>query len=707
MISRFLQDAQVEDIRKWITYVDLSTVNVLEIEQQLYQVLAKSQGHQIWRPQPIAPLSEPSNLQELVGDHLNGAQQEIFYQTQRTDNIYRWVNETNNSLTIQLESAEKLTTEASNAIQDIVVVASQDHQFFYWISETFNNTQFIDPLNTQALLDTDHGLVALSPEKVENVQDVTLEILHDETKGIPGCNLLIIDRGNAGGPEKEPEPILERSSNTDFGNVLDADPNTWFEIERNFIPPKQKLSRFGRAFVQNTAGQEMDVVQVTADLDWRAYVQWWDTQNVDSGADGKGVQLAEFKSIEDSTITQNNLSYTQTGGYDNRSCLAFSIKYNNPQPLSYVSIVPYMRSGQKLKVDSITAYAQDLAINIAQNVEASPTSNTLTLLNQDILRRTGAQTVGGLYAIPTNRDITKIEVRLSGDPYKAPYGLGHPFQEQLEATRHEQRVVFFSIVSHEETWSRIALNQTPRQIIADFSAPKLFGSLPQDLFSLLGLGDNLFGQLRTIQNTTQQVGGGIADLLNSIGQTKAATDVLKGAGKAGGALGGLLGGLGGFLGKALPVVGGILAIGDVVSTLFGSHTDSAVIETRKGTDIFDGWRSSVGLRSLATLRIKFASVSQVQSVQRQFQGPVKKIGLFAEELIPVGWGPGDWISYFISVDGQNWTQVSKTTDATLDGGIVLEQPTDLIYFKIILRGNSSDPFTSPQCKHIALQGLPA
>lgn len=706
MSSKFIQQLQAEELREWLTTIDLTNADITQVEREIYTALLRARPGLFWSPTPIAPLAEPANLQHLLGDHFNGAATELGFQSRRLDNIYQWLSETNNTLTAQIELAERLTLETSNNLQDILVVTTQDPQFFYWVSDTFNNTAYVDQANTTAMTDTDHGLVLLSPVSMERIQDIKVELRDSETKGIPGSNLLIIDRGNAGGPEKEPDPVFERANSVDFSNVLDDDPNTWFEVERNFIPLRQKLTRFGRAYVFNSAGIEQDVRAVTGDLDWRAYVQWWNQGSPDSGPDGKGVLLAEFKDVQDSVNVRNQNSIQLGTTEDNLARLAFDLHLSTPKPLSFLNIVPFSREGQTIVIDSVKAFSQGQEIELARNVLASPNLSSASSVSREVLRRTGTQTTGGMLSIPSNRDIDRIEIKLSSSPIKAPYGLGHPFAEKLEHIRREQRVIFFSIVKHENVWTRIPYMETPRQISATYSQYNLLGSLPATLSQLLGQGLGLQNDLQRITQTGQNLGTSLAGLLQSVNAASTAGKLLNGT-KIFGSVGkSITSGLGGVLGTAIPIVGGLLAAGDIIQNMFGYKKDISVKEVRQGVDVFEGYRAAVGLRSVSLMRINFNPLCQIQSVRRSFQGPVKKIGLFVEEQIPSHWGSGEWISYFISTDGESWTQVGKLTDVTIDNGLELPKPTETVYFRAVLRGNPEDPWSSPRLKHYALQGLP-
>lgn len=708
MISKFVQQNQVDSLRRWLSDINFSNAEVLVIEHQLQEALALSAQHKVWSPTPIAPLAEPTNLQELVGDHFQGAAQEMQYQASRVDNTYRWLNDTNNFLRSELEGLESIVMRATDAVQDISVFAGQDAQQFYWVAETFNTTATIDLQATTALIDTDHGLCMLGPTQVQSVKDFQAVLNFKETRGIPGCNLLVIDRGTAGSADKEPFPLLESAPTTDFGALFDGDSISWFEIERNFVTPKQKCSKLGRAYVRNSAGQEVDVKAVTADLDWTATVQWFNASVPETGADGKGVPLAEFIQV-DVLNSQNPATNAQLQGLEAR--LVLDLVFPNQAPLSFLNLVPLLRGTQPIRVESITAFAGQQQFVLAKDVDLSPTAQTTTLLNKEIFRRTGAQTAGGLFSIPTNRDIDRIEIRLTARPEQAAQGLAHPFQEKYEETRREQRVVFFSMVSHDYEWSRIPAKDGPRSITTSYSGPKLLGSIGATL-------DNILFNANQFQNRTSEAIQRARDTTSSLQQTLDAVglsqqtadlfrQINKGLNGKGGDVGAVLGQLSSFLGGGASIVGGIMAAVELGEQLFNFQKEVIVHEVRRGYDIFDGHRAGIALRDVGVLRMQFSDTSVVQTVRREFQAPVRKIGLFVKEYIPEGWGAGDWITYFVSTDGQSWTQLSKTSDVTIDQGYTPEQPTDKVYFRAVLRGNPQDPSTTPRIEHALLQGLPA
>ena len=154
------------------------------------------------------------------------------------------------------------------------------------------------------------------------------------------------------------------------------------------------------------------------------------------------------------------------------------------------------------------------------------------------------------------------------------------------------------------------------------------------------------------------------------------------------------------------MLGAVLALDNLVGGFFAVDKSANVLEARIGYDIFKGHRAAVGIRDITLLKVVYTNESIIQSTKREFSGPVSKIGLFVDEYIPEHWGAGNWITYFISTDGTEWKAIPKLTDSTLEKSLVLTNPTKFVYFKAVIKGNSADPFHSPQLKHYALQGLP-
>jgi hypothetical protein len=233
------------------------------------------------------------------------------------------------------------------------------------------------------------------------------------------------------------------------------------------------------------------------------------------------------------------------------------------------------------------------------------------------------------------------------------------------------------------------------------------GSIPSSLDQVLFAANDVNRRLLEAQTIAKQTGQDLSAVLQSLGLAKEAAGLLKGTGAVTGALGAGLGALGTAIGVAATVAGGVLAVGTLIDTLFGYHKDVIVHEVRKGYDIFAGYRAAVGLRDMKLLQIDFTASSVLQSTKLQFQGPVKRIGLFVDDKIPEDWGVGTWMTYFVSVDGTNWSPLPKVTDVSIDKGFEPPTPTDFVYFRAVMNGNPEDPSSSPQLRHYVLQGVPA
>ena len=744
MLSKFVQDTQAETVGRWLREVDFYSAHTLGVEREIFEALARAHRRKVWSPAPIAPLAEPTNLQELVGDHFNGAQEELGFQAKRIDNLYQWLSDTNNTYKAELESVEKNVQLATDALQDILVITHVHTDNSFWVSDSFNSTAYVDREKTTAQIDTDHGVAMLPATSLDVVEDIQPFINDKETVGIPGCNLLILDKGNAGGPEREPEPLFESQQSTDFSNVLDADSQTWFELERNFIKPKQKCSQFGRAWVKNSSGTEVDVLAVTNNLDWRAYVQWFNRSLPDSGPDGKGKWLAEFRDLDGTNnttpniqaqaasvenwnlglaalgvkpptqeqieaarklgnsfgVSQNQKSVNNSsslGPTDPACRLAVDLVLLGKQPITFINLVPFTRGTSPIRVDLLRIWSGDFNLILAKDVELTPSANSTTSLSREISRRTGAQAVGGLYTVPTDRPVDRVEIKLSSLPQRAPFGLGHPFQEKYEVTRKEQRMVFFSRVDRDYVWTRIPLNEKPPSVSASLTQSKILGSLPSSLSSLLQYARTLEEKKTQLQIDLAKVQGGAKGVTGQ--------DVQKNLASLQAGLSAV--GLGKVLGKAVPVVGGIIAAVELGQQLFGFSKSTDLLEVRRGYDVFDGWRASIGLRDVKLTRAQFTDQAEVVSVEWNFPAPVKKMGLFVEDWIPESWGPGDWITYFLSVDGSNWVPVTKMGSTNIDSSFTPDAPTTKVYFRGVMKPNPADTSTPCQIRHYAIQGLPA
>lgn len=686
MLEKFNQNNKAENIRRWLGEVDLASADLLKIEKEIYAALAKSQkSHTKWIPTPIAPYAEPVRLDELVGDVFNEAQNELRYQVARLDNLYSMLPQINNNLKAELETIEKAVTQATDDVQQISIVVGDESKNYYWVSDSFNSDIYVDKASTTALIDTDYGQVTLSPEQLATINGFTARIDSNQTKGIPGANLYVTSPGKFGIKDKEPEPILESTETRNFGAVFDLDPSSWFEIERNFLPKRQKLKLQGRAYIYSESGEVMSIEEVTKKLDWRVIVAWPDGRQ-DAGEDGKGVSLVEWQDLD-------GLNTPSVGGpikplyNDVKVKLAIELSLNQPIEMSMIKILPFVREDAgSIILESMQVLLDDMWVDIAKDIELG-TNKSTTKLQREVLRRTGVQSTGSIFSIPTNRPISKIRLNLSSAPTLVKHGLAHAFKDVYTEYRTERNYVLFNSVDKRKKWGRVAIDVNPPTFKSSSERPKLVGTAISAGKTMITAGN--------ILNTTFSVANKIGPFFSGGATSKT----------LGSSLG--LGNVGTWLGRATPWISAVLAVDSLVGGLFHVNKSSKVLETRNGYDVFRGYRAAIALRDISLLLVRYTDQSTIQSIKREFPGPVTKIGLYVDEDIPDYWGAGEWISYFVSIDGTNWKSIPKLNDSTLEKSLVLGAPTKEVYFKAILNRNTEDPYHTPIIKHYALQGLPA
>ena len=613
------------------------------------------------------------------------------FQAGRIDNAYQATSDLNNTIKASLDTLEKNILNLGDSMQAIKN-RLKDVNTYYWIVESFNNTSNVDTNRSTAFVDTDYGDVRLVPLSNESISNFTLSVQQEETIGLPGANLLVAHVG-AGSADSEPKVTLITENTYDLGNVLDGDPQTKFECERNFILAKQKALKLGHAYKSDDTGQIIDVAAVTNDLDFKIVVKWPDGNVV---GDGIATRLADYVDVDPSTTSKNNVEF------------CFNIVFDAPTFISTLRLAPFSRNNASINVERIIVQTEDgQYFNLAKNISLTD-GNSFTALQAAVNKRTGSQSVGTLFYSPTNKAIVNMNIKLSSPPVQAY--LSHPFVDAHMQRRSERHYVFFSSVDYYDWWERHPVNSTPVEIDSQVTNPKLLGSTATQILGiLLGAGQSAasVGSAGNI-SAGQAAVGGVAGALGGLASSPLVNQAIQlGAAKSliGSLGGGVFGGVGGFLAKAVPYVGALLLLSDIIGG-FGFSKTFTDLEDVKGYDVFYGWRAAVGISDLSVGRETYIGTGEIYSTKRQFLVPVTRIGLYVEENIPSDWGSGDWVQYFISVDGNNWMPIDKTSGSDFSKALVLSSPSQDVYFKAILTANGSDIYRSPILNHYTLQGLP-
>jgi hypothetical protein len=148
----------------------------------------------------------------------------------------------------------------------------------------------------------------------------------------------------------------------------------------------------------------------------------------------------------------------------------------------------------------------------------------------------------------------------------------------------------------------------------------------------------------------------------------------------------------------------------LASSLFGRKREVTIKAVEEGTDIFDGERSYIALRELNLIRSQFESSAELRSTPLDFTTPVSQIALYVTEQIPPEWEQRPWIRYYLSVDGESWSEVrplSQTGDLQSQVYIPPAKVTSRVYFRAQFSRPADDVYRSPLLLHYALQGLSA
>jgi len=437
--------------------INLDNADILSVESDIYGALSATISTQKWSAYPIAPLAVPVSLTDLLGDMFTGSSREISYQANRINNIYSSLASTNNTLKASLSSVEALLAASLTDVQDLNSQTVNQSQSFYWVSDNFSTTARIDQSQTTALIDTDFGQASLDVSSSTSITNFNIVVDYVNTNGVPGCNLEIINSVSNSDSNTPPQVTLEKSNVTQLSSMFDKDPTTWFEIERNFIPPVQNMSMQSRAWVVGN-GQPENVIAVTKNLDWLVTITW--PNYVNDGVNGAGVPLAEFIDTSSTSL-------------DTKVRFVFTLVLDNPKQLSYLNILPFSRNGEFINVNSIQILVGTQWFTIAENVALGTNVNTTTLV-ETILNQSGSQTIGSLYTIPTTQPISQVKFDLSSNPVSVPYGFAHAFQDEEQSYRTQRNYLFFNTVDKWNAWGRIPISSTPTNLSTS-STPSIPG----------------------------------------------------------------------------------------------------------------------------------------------------------------------------------------------------------------------------------------
>lgn len=657
----FLQDRS-DVLRKWLESVDITEADVFAMERFIQKALLESEEPIVWEYMPkIGKLAEPVNLNNLVGDLLNGAYQEVRYLAGRIDRVYSYANAYSNILKLGVENLETTSTELLSKTKRVLTSISVNSVKSYWIGESFNNTVNVDLQKTIAFVDTDAGVLTLPPETLRAVTPIRVEVLGLKNKELPGVNMLPMSV-DMKSPDSEPTVNLYGDQfGKNINAVIDSDPVSALVVERNYVRANQKVSQRGRAYVYDPAGEEKSVQDITKGFDWDVTVSWPDGLKYDT-------KLAEF-------VTSTNPSSVEP------ISLKIRVVFEESSNISFIRIIPEVEPGSEIRIQRVVAQTvSGDSLEIAREVRADArglkTYNSVR--TNDFLSSVGESTKGWFLPIPFSKDVTSVDINLESPAREVQY-LAHPFKEVQKKIRTERRTFGIRSVKKRYVWNREPLDSQPKQLKSSES----FGFI-NDVKSL---GANAFSASAAASAASKAIGSVFT-------------------GGSGPAVAGKLASLGKFLGTVGNISILATAAAQIGKALFGTKKTIEVVDSRVGYDLFTGYRACIKIRDISGYTVTYKSFGEYYSTKLTFPTAVNTFGFFSEVQVPESWGGVEnWVSFYISFDGENFTQVPSRLDALSPEAIKSDSPVRDVWVKIVLSGNSADPYHSPTVTNFAVQGV--
>lgn len=381
---------------------------------------------------PVEEANEDVELAHIQVEHLRDLTHQIFNvcQAERA------------GLTEQLAQCQSLVDEYR-------VWVSDSDPSFSWASDTFNDQSKIDPASS-VFVDVRAGTLTLNPISSTSLSDRITELTIDRKQsagGLPGNNLEVRAPGQVPftGVNPEPRPILYRENQPEPNNlasILDGNPDTWFEWERVYVSVPQPTIQVGQAYVADPAGAANTGI---AGMDnWGCFIQWPGDSQIDQGGNGVAVSkkkvkrgglagllgLKKTKTVKKPTRTGYPLAYFDPEDQQ-ELVLALSITLDQPRPLSWIQLTPYLRG---------TAYPIVEQILVSNDGNRwSRLLDTPTVLNPRINRGVDFSQLGsaasnfeGVGVWPTpSVPIRYLRIILrQTQMYDTPLGIAHRFYTQ-------------------------------------------------------------------------------------------------------------------------------------------------------------------------------------------------------------------------------------------------------------------------------------
>lgn len=402
------------------------------------------------------PLLEPPRttadellIRELVTDPVAQAAEDVELGHEQVELLRDLTYQIFNVSQAERAGLADMLAECHSLVDAYRVWVSDSDPSFLWASDTFNDSSKVDS-SSSVFVNSRAGTLTLNPISAISLADHITELTIDRKQsagGLPGNNLEIRAPGQAplSGVNPEPRPLMygdNRPRPDDISAILDGNPDSWFEWERVYVNSPQPTIQVGQAFIADPAGAANN--GIAAMDNWSCFVQWPGDPQIDQGGTHvittktkvKKGGLAgllggtKTKTVKTAALNGHPLAYFHL---DDRQdlVLALQITLDQPRPLSWVQLTPYLRGAAYPTVDQILVSNDG---NRWQRVLETPTT-----LNPRINRGVDFTQLGaaasnfegvGVWPMPSV-PIRYLRITLRQTQlYELPLGIGHRFYTQ-------------------------------------------------------------------------------------------------------------------------------------------------------------------------------------------------------------------------------------------------------------------------------------
>jgi len=380
-----------------------------------------------------------------------------------------------NTMLAEIAGLDVLIGEVQNNTTRFQLYITDDVDQFLWSSDSLTSSDGINLDLTDARINNGMATLKVTDLQVLNSEIANVSIDRDASVGIPGNSTTISSWAPGTNPELEDEPevelVADQDPHSDISYLFDNEPNTWYEWEYVYIPHNQKVRNIGASLITDPAGEMTDILQATKNYGWNRFIQWPGSAVWDTGKDGKGLPLVDFKEQKNGRLVLN-------------------ISMKSPTKLSAIQLIPHIINGYPKVTSILISRDQKTWETIAKDVYLTEKLNEgLKTYRAGVPERDYTGT--GLWTLP-EREVQHVRITLeTTNSYIPQYGLGHRYYYRI-TEKHKSGGWF----TKGKTWTEIERLPNPNTgILSNVSGNETTSTLGTILGGAIGLAIKSLGPL--------------------------------------------------------------------------------------------------------------------------------------------------------------------------------------------------------------------